>query len=139
MVFGGGSVGGSCRHCHANRWEGEIKQAKPIERRHIQMTQSINNENFGGKMVITCNTCHQGQPKPPPIPAIAQAAWLRSGNKSEDAKSSGALPTVDQVFDRYIQSVGGRAAVEKLKMLVLKGSLTSYNEMPKAVPASFHI
>ena len=139
MTFIAGSLGVSCEHCHTNPWESDIKPAKPIARRHIQMTQSINNENFGGKMVITCNTCHQGQPKPPPIPAIAQAAWLRSGNKSEDAKSSGALPTVDQVFDRYIQAVGGKAAVEKLKTLVLKGSLTSYNAMTKPVPVSFEI
>ena len=139
MTFIAGSLGVSCEHCHINPWESDVKSAKQIARRHIQMTQSINNENFGGKMVITCNTCHQGRPVPPSIPSIAQAAWLKSENKSEAVKSSGALPTVDQVFERYTQAAGGKTAVEKLKTRVLKGSLTSYNAMTKPVPLSFEI
>jgi photosynthetic reaction center cytochrome c subunit len=139
MTFIAGSLGVSCEHCHTNPWESDIKPAKQIARRHIQMTQSINNENFGGKMVITCNTCHQGQPQPPSTPTIAQAAWLKFGSKAESIAPTGSLPTVDQVFDKYVQAVGGKAAVEKLKTQVLKGSLTSYNAMTKTVALSLEI
>ena len=139
MTFIAGSLGVSCEHCHTNPWESDIKPAKQIARRHIQMTQSINNENFGGKMVMTCNTCHQGQPQPPSTPTIAQAAWLKFGSKAESIAPTGSLPTVDQVFDKYVRAVGGKAAVQKLRTQVLKGSLTSYNAMTKPVPLTLEM
>jgi Photosynthetic reaction centre cytochrome C subunit len=139
MAFIAGSLGVSCEHCHSNPWESDLKPAKQIARQHIQMTQSINNKSFGGRMVITCNSCHQGQLVPPSIPSLAQAAWLKSENQVEAGPSSDALPTVEQVFGKYFQAVGGKLALEKLKTIVLKGSLTSYNAMNKPVPLAFEI
>ncbi len=139
MTFMAGSLGVSCEHCHTNPFESDIIPAKLTARKHIQMTQSINNENFGGKMVVTCNTCHQGQQQPPPIPPLSQAAWLKSVDKAASGAASGSLPTVDQIFDKYVQAVGGKAAVEKLKTQVLKGSMVTYNAMTKPVPLSFEI
>jgi hypothetical protein len=139
MTFIAGSLGVSCEHCHTNPWASDIKPAKLIARRHILMTQSINNENFGGRMVVTCNTCHQGQPQPPSVPAVAQAAWLKFNGKAESVAPTGSLPTVDQVFDKYVQAVGGKVAVERLKTQVLKGSMVSNNAITKPVPLSFEI
>jgi hypothetical protein len=39
-----------------------------------------------------------------------------------EAKAAEPLPTVDQVLDKYIQAMGGRAALEKQKSRVMKGS-----------------
>src|SRR5207248_631629 len=38
------------------------------------------------------------------------------------AKAAENLPTADQVLDKYMQAIGGRAAYEKLKTRVMKGS-----------------
>src|SRR5437870_13266315 len=39
-----------------------------------------------------------------------------------DAKPAAKLPTVDQVLDKYVQAIGGKAAVEKATTRVAKGS-----------------
>jgi hypothetical protein len=39
-----------------------------------------------------------------------------------DAKSGGALPTVDQILDKYVQALGGKAAVQRLTSIVMKGT-----------------
>jgi len=139
MTFIAGSLGVSCEHCHINPWESDVKPAKQTARRMILMMRSINDENFGGKVVVNCNTCHRGQPQPASIPAVAQAAWLKSADKAETIAPSASLPTADQIFDKYVQAVGGRVAVEKLKTRVLKGSVESYNAMTKPVSLPFEI
>ncbi len=48
-------------------------------------------------------------------------------NKKGDTKSreSRPMPTVEQILDKYVQSVGGRAAVERVTSRFLKGSLVT--------------
>src|SRR6186713_838080 len=41
---------------------------------------------------------------------------------------AGALPTIDQVLDKYIAGIGGRAAMEKITSKVAKGTM----EIPEA-------
>lgn len=38
-------------------------------------------------------------------------------------QTSESIPTVDQVLDKYVQAIGGRAAFEKLKTGVIKGAV----------------
>ena len=49
MTFIAGSLGVSCEHCHTNPWESDIKPAKQIARRHIQMTLNINKKTSTGQ------------------------------------------------------------------------------------------
>ena len=44
------------------------------------------------------------------------------GGAPAEAKAAEPLPTVDQVLDKYVQAMGGRAAIEKVKSRVMKGS-----------------
>lgn len=55
------SLGVRCDHCHISengKYWMDDKPAKQIARQHIQMTFDLNRVNFGGKTVVTCNTCH---------------------------------------------------------------------------------
>src|SRR5207302_9907346 len=56
--------------------------------------------------------------------AIAAAAFAQ-GNQQKpaaDPKPAAKLPTVDQILDKYVQAIGGKAAVEKQTSRVAKGS-----------------
>jgi hypothetical protein len=89
----------------------------------IQMQFAINKGNkdiFGATGAVSCYTCHRGQTKPQVMPMLP--ASLPAGGAPGEAKAADALPTVDQVLDKYVQAMGGRAAVEKLKSRVMKGS-----------------
>jgi outer membrane lipoprotein-sorting protein len=53
------------------------------------------------------------------VTVYAQAGQQKSAT---DAKPAAKLPTVDQVLDKYVQAIGGKAAVEKATTRVSKGS-----------------
>jgi outer membrane lipoprotein-sorting protein len=55
--------------------------------------------------------------------AIAVAAFARGGQQKPATDSKPALPTADQILDKYVQAVGGKAAIEKQTTRVSKGSL----------------
>jgi zinc protease len=42
--------------------------------------------------------------------------------KSADVKSADALPSVDQILDKFVQAIGGKAAMEKVTSRVSKGN-----------------
>ncbi|HEY0322115.1 MAG TPA: c-type cytochrome [Pyrinomonadaceae bacterium] len=133
MQFIASSLGVNCAHCHVNtngKWEFEKddKQAKQTARRMIQMVFDINKGNrdvFGGASV-TCFTCHRGSTDPVNIPKlpIPPAAEGRAAGAGGGAKpAADVLPTAAQVVDKYLQAIGGRAAAERLKTRVMKGSI----------------
>lgn len=57
---------------------------------------------------------------------MTTAAVMAQDKKADapkpDAKPAAALPTVDEVLDKYIKATGGKAALEKLNSRVAKGS-----------------
>jgi hypothetical protein len=126
------ALGVRCDYCHAlvqfKGFEKDDKQTKLIARKHIQMTSDINKANFGGQPVVTCNTCHRGQPRPVAVPAIGQAAFKdQVVADPASVKPAETLPTVEQVLSKYEQALGGRAAIEHLKTRTLKGSYVDWD------------
>src|SRR5262249_4267845 len=57
------------------------------------------------------------------LPVVAVVA-LAQGNqqKPADSKPTAALPSADQIIDKYVQALGGKAAIEKQTSRVSKGS-----------------
>jgi hypothetical protein len=126
MHFMRASLGVRCDYCHVaenGKYHLDDKPAKQTARQMIQMVFDINKEKFGGNTVVTCNTCHQGRARPVAVPLIGQGAFENTTREEPGVKQADPLPTVDQVLDRYIEALGGRAAVEKIDTLVAKGSL----------------
>jgi hypothetical protein len=142
------SLGVRCDYCHTlvqfKGFEKDDKPAKITARKHIQMTFDINQANFGGQTVITCNTCHRGQPRPVSVPPIGQGAF-RDQIVTDPAsiKPAEPLPTAEQLIDKYVQAIGGRASVARLNTRVLKGSYIDWDgttlplEVYEKVPNKF--
>jgi hypothetical protein len=119
MAFMSGSLGVKCSHCHTpGAFEKDDKAAKQTARRMIRMVFDINKGNFGGENAVSCYTCHRGQPMPLAVPAVGQNLWQENG----DLKSDTSLPTVDQVLARYVEALGGRSAIMRVTVRVMKGS-----------------
>ncbi len=57
------------------------------------------------------------------IVAASVTALAQGPEKTPEAKPAPASPSVDQVLDKYVQAVGGKAAIEKLTSRVSKGTL----------------
>lgn len=54
--------------------------------------------------------------------AVIANAQASQQKPAADTKPAAKLPTVDQVLDKYVQAIGGKAAVEKQTSRVAKGS-----------------
>ncbi|HKS28236.1 MAG TPA: c-type cytochrome [Pyrinomonadaceae bacterium] len=138
MQFISSSLGVNCAHCHVNNngnWEFEKddKPTKQTARRMIQMTFDINKGNrdvFGGASV-SCFTCHRGSTDPVNIPPLPIPAATEGGARPAAAATE-PLPTAAQVVDKYLQAIGGRAAAERLKTRVMKGTFAGADG--KAMP-----
>jgi hypothetical protein len=56
------------------------------------------------------------------VPSLAQRARSIAG-KTRGAQAQRALPTVDQILARYVQSIGGAEALGKLTTRIAKGTV----------------
>jgi len=122
MAFMAASLGVNCGHCHASSrsQEKDDQPAKLAARRMIQLTRAINKEHYKGENVVNCQICHQGRLRPLAMPAISREAPVAP---SQDPLPQTPLPTVDQLLERTIDAVGGRAALDKINTRVLEGFL----------------
>jgi hypothetical protein len=135
MNFVATSLGVQCNFCHVQQgkdpktgttkwlWESDDKPQKQTARRMMQMVLSIkaNNTVDFRENEVTCYTCHRGQRKPVGLPSLPLA---RSGHEPGAAEApvaaSPTLPSLDQIFSKYVESIGGSAATST-RTLVLKG------------------
>ncbi len=56
------------------------------------------------------------------ISAVAQETGQKPEAKPEDTKAAEALPTADQIIDKYVEALGGKAAIQKATSRVAKGT-----------------
>ena len=159
MNFVAASLGEQCNFCHVQQgkdpktgftkwvWESNDKPEKQTARRMMQMVLSIkaNNKVDFRENEVTCYTCHRGQTQPVGLPHMPLA---QSGHEPgpNDAASSAptTAPSVEQIFSKYIEAVGGNVATGT-KTLVLKGKREASqdrnwpNEITLASPDKFLI
>jgi len=131
MAFMSNSLGVTCAYCHTDKWESDDKEEKGVSRGMIQMVKDINDRHFDGDVAVTCNTCHQGHPRPAAIPSLANAGWMK---KPEEPAKPASLPSVDDVVAKYVTAVGGAKAIAGTKSLVEQG--TVLRESGRNEPAS---
>ena len=129
MQFITASLGVECDFCHVERqFEKDDKDEKKTARLMIKMMFSINQNDFDGKRGVTCNTCHRGSPHPQGIPAIMaeapkpEAMEAMHEHEHEHDTDPASLPSGAPVFAKYIQAIGGAAAVDKVSSRVEKGN-----------------
>jgi len=159
MNFVATSLGQQCSFCHVQQgkdpkkgftnwvWESDEKPEKETARRMMQMVLSIkaNNKVDFREKDVTCYTCHRGQKQPTGLPPMPLARSGHEPGPNDTAPSVRiTLPSVEQIFSKYIEAVGG-SAVTGTKTLVLKGKREASqdrnwpNEITLADPDKFLI
>lgn len=130
------SLGVQCSACHVQvngQWadEKDDKQMKLAARHMMQMQMDINKNNFNGNRQVTCNTCHRGSEHPVGTPEILTTEGERARPAPPAAAAPATPPTADQVFSKYIDAIGGEAAVAKVTTRVEKGNtIVGENKTP---------
>ena len=135
MNFVAASLGVQCNFCHVQQgkdpatgttkwlWESDDKPQKQTARRMMQMVLAIkaNNKIDFRENEVTCYTCHRGQRKPVGLPSMPLAHSGHEPGPDDTALAANtSLPSLDQIFSKYVEAVGGSAATST-RTLVLKG------------------
>jgi photosynthetic reaction center cytochrome c subunit len=125
MQFITASLGVECEFCHVQgAFEKDDKKPKQTARKMIEMMFTINAENFEGHREVTCYSCHRGSTKPVATPIIStEEPKEPSSEVKKDAGNKAEEPSADQLFDKYLQAIGGAAAVDKITSRVMKGTI----------------
>jgi hypothetical protein len=140
MNFISVSLGENCTFCHVVNgtdpktgqrnwvWESDDKPEKQAARRMIQMVMLINKSNTVDfrQNSVTCYSCHRGQRSTVGLPPMPLA---KSGHEGllDPVPPTGpppARPSVDEIFARYVQAVGGEKATTT-KTLIMKSTRTA--------------
>jgi outer membrane lipoprotein-sorting protein len=165
MNFMAASLGRRCDYCHVNKggvwtWESDEKPEKQTGREMIKMVMEINKTSFKGNPNVGCYTCHRGRtspmglmplpvptpsPRPQPGGPSGAAAPAAGGPAAPAASPTPAPPTADQVLAKYLEAIGGTAAIDKTKTRMMKGTFTGANgvaipfEIYQKAPDKFYI
>jgi photosynthetic reaction center cytochrome c subunit len=125
MRFIKASLGVECSYCHVpEHFEKDDKKPKQIARDMMRMMLSIDKNNFGGYREVTCYSCHRGSLKPEGVPMVAGETHPKEQATSEAERLTVSLPTLDQVIERYIQALGGAAAIGNVTSREERGTFT---------------
>lgn len=101
MAFIAGSLGVTCDHCHTSSFEKDDgNTAKLRARLMMRMVDEINQKEFDGKRIITCNTCHRGNVKPQAGPTSDMEHWMKA------AEDELPVPRATDVIANYRQATG---------------------------------
>ena len=145
------ALGVDCTHCHViGRGAGlssaalDDKPQKNIARRMITMTRELKKSGLR----VECVTCHAGHPVPPSVaPAmdpdhVTEVVLFDEAERAMERRKSGVpqppgavehtptrrtLPAVDEVFAKYEQAIGGRAAIDALTSRIATGTIAHAN------------
>src|SRR5262245_19334828 len=124
-------LGLDCSDCHPNAGTDRANFAvdnarKNTTRRMVEMVATINRTNFGGVQRVTCWTCHHGRITP--STTIDLDAFYDAPNAENDdiVRVDRSQPSADQVFDNYIQAVGGAQRLAGLTSFVATGISVGY-------------
>ena len=140
------SMGNDCTFCHSQAAVfDKAKFAEPTPRilkarQMIVMMNAINKQYFGGQTRVTCFTCHNGGDRPRSEPDLG----LQYAEPVFDPNAREMVPdprvTANQVFDKYIQVLGGADRLAKLTSYVAKGTYagfdTDFSEIPVEIYAA---
>jgi hypothetical protein len=138
------SMGNDCTFCHVEeagfRREAFAEPTPRIQRARqmIVMTQALNKQHFGGRPRVTCFTCHRGDYQPVDTPSflIQYGVPLDDPNTINFPTEEGV--SADQVFDRYLTAIGGRAALARVTSFVAKGTYAGFDTGMEEMPVEIY-
>ena len=140
MGFFSASLGLNCTDCHVDESGGnwakyaDDNALKRTARRMMTMVSGINAANFGGRQVVTCNTCHRGTRRPNVMPSLALLYGTPPPDEpGEPFTQAPGQPSADQVLNKYVQALGGPQRLAALTSFSAKGTYKGFDDADTSV------
>jgi photosynthetic reaction center cytochrome c subunit len=124
------ALGYDCADCHPSAGSDRVDWVfdtpkKKTARKMVEMVATINKTNFGGAQMVTCFTCHHGRDLPTTTIALDKLYGTPNDEKS-DVITPVQGSSADQIFDKYIQALGGAQKLAGLTSFVATGTSLGY-------------
>jgi len=120
-----------CSDCHFGAGTDQVDWAadtsrKQMARLMVTMVANINKNNFGGRQLVTCWTCHRNRDKPLVTPVMDTIYGTVTIEPDDVIVATEGLPSPESILDKYIQAAGGAQRLASLKSFVGKGTSVSF-------------
>ena len=134
MRFMATSLGFQCGSCHIIKngfidAPADDKPEKQTARQMIKMVIEINKTLFQGEPIVSCYTCHRSHHTPegvPTLPLPTPSPRLSIGTPpTRSSTPESAIPSADEVLNKYLIAIGGKAATDRITNCVVKGTTTT--------------
>lgn len=121
------AVGYDCSECHIGAGTDKVDWAadnpkKNTARRMVVMVANINRENFSGRQMVTCWSCHHGRDHPATTMSMETVYGPGSQEMDDVLTQMPGQPSADEVIDKYLQAIGGTQRLAGLKSYVATGT-----------------
>src|SRR5688572_11963763 len=130
------ATGLNCTDCHVDEsggsWEryADDNPLKLRTRQMMVMMTAINKQHFGGRQVVTCYSCHNGNRRPKAVPSLAVQYAVDPILEApyEILEPTPGAPPVDTLLNRYIGAVGGAARLKGLTTFIAEGTYSGFDD-----------
>jgi len=125
------ALGFDCSDCHANAgtvkvdWSADTPK-KQMARRMVVMMQAINRDNFSGRQMVTCWSCHHGRDHPATTPTLEYMYGPATQEMDDVLTQMPGQPAADSIIDKYLKAIGGAEKLAGLKSWVGKGTSVGF-------------
>jgi len=138
------AMGNDCTYCHASGAaldRDAFAVATPRiqrARQMIVMMNTINESYFGGQPRVTCFTCHGGNQSPRSDPNLAMQYSVPPEDPNVRDFTTDPTISSDQIFDRYMEALGGAARIAALTSFTAKGTYEGFDTLFTKVPVDIY-
>lgn len=139
------ALGLNCADCHtfesSSSWEAYADETpiKRTTRRMIRMVAAINQDHFGGQPFVSCWTCHRGDLRPRVVPNLTVQYTAPVEDPNEVMFFADPfLPPAQELFDNYIEAIGGEDALASIDTLMATGSYNGFDTGFADVPVEIY-
>jgi photosynthetic reaction center cytochrome c subunit len=126
------SLGFDCSDCHDAAGTDHVDWAadtprKVTARKMVNMVTTINRDNFSGRQVVTCWTCHRNRDRPLTTPNFEIVYGMPPLERDDLIPvSAQGEQKPEAVIDKYLQALGGVEKVSKITSFAAKGTSVGF-------------
>ena len=120
-----------CSTCHIGAgfvntdWAADSPRKQRARQMQL-MVNTINSQNFGGRQVVTCWTCHRGGESPATTVAMSDIYTEPVLKDPDVLVQADFSPPADEVLDKYLEAVGGAERAAALTSIVATGTSVAF-------------
>lgn len=125
------ALGFDCSECHYNAGTDKVDWAadnprKVTSRKMVLMVEKINKENFSGRQMVTCWSCHHGRDHPSTTPMMEEVYGAPPTELDDVMMQAPGQPEANVIIDKYIKALGGDQALARITSYAAKGTSVGF-------------